>query len=109
MHTADTDWLQAHAADTDWLHVNAIDKCTLLTPVKFFLKLISLQVESISTFTVGREQEISWVRPLQPSYLVYLLLYFQALQIIKLWFMTLECAVHVIFPTITGKLRIILK
>lgn len=35
----------------------------------------------------------------QPPNLVYLLLYLQAFEVVELWFMTLKCAVHVVFSS----------
>lgn len=43
---------------------------------------------------------MSWVGSFKPSNLIYLLLYFQTLEVIKLWFMALEGAVYIVFSKV---------
>ena len=63
--------------------------------------LLLLEVSS-ALLTIGREEEVGGVLLRKPSDLVDLLLDLKALQVVKLWLVALEGAVHVVLPPSLG-------
>lgn len=66
------------------------------------LKVYSNKVTLATVLTVGGEQEVGGVLLRKPFDLVDLLLDLQALQVVKLWLVALECAVNIVLPSPLG-------
>lgn len=66
------------------------------------LNICSNQVTLATRLTVGGEQEVGGVLLRKPFDLVDLLLDLQALQVVKLWLVALECAVNIVLPSPLG-------
>ena len=67
--------------------------------LKEIMKFWQLQLKSFNYHTISRQEEMWLIFPLEPPNLVNFLLYFKTLEVVKLRFMALEGAVHIVFSS----------